>query len=180
MRDVLRTPEFTLRRAMVGDVYREALFSTCERFRYYLRIVWGNVCTPARMAVVMLNPSTADEQQDDPTVARCVRRAQRLGYAALDVLNLFALRATDPRKLREVVDPIGPHNDEIVRVHAQDAAMVVCAWGVHGKLGGRDRRMLEALHGVELHALGVTKDGHPRHPLYLPHAADPKPWSPSA
>jgi hypothetical protein len=156
---------------------RGALFSPCGTWRYTLERGWDS--GPACL-FVMLNPSTADFQNDDPTVAKCQRYARRWGYGELLVANLFALRATDPRALYDHTDPVGPENDDWIQRLAADAALIVCAWGVHGAY--RDRglivaRALAAQH--PLHTLAVTKDGHPGHPLYLPESRSPIPWTPS-
>ena len=117
------------------------------------------------LAWVMLNPSTADAFADDPTIRRCVSFARRDGYGGIKVLNLFALRATDPAQLRGHPNPVGACNDRILAAHARGS--VVAAWGAGGALNGRGtevaRRLVSA--GVVLLCLGVTKDGHPVHPL---------------
>lgn len=131
----------------------------------------GGLCT-----FICLNPSTADEHVEDPTVRRCMRYAQAWGYSTFVMLNLFAWRSTDPQQLYHCTDPIGRDNDDwIVRVTSA-ADMVVCAWGVHGALLDRGRTVLAALHamGCQPHALHTTADSMPGHPLYLP--ADRQPY----
>jgi hypothetical protein len=129
--------------------------------------------------MIMLNPSTADETKNDPTVERCERRARSLGYGGLLVANIFALRSTDPRALYSHASPVGRANDAAIVAMAREAAHVVCAWGVHGALAGRGRAVAALLErqSVGLHALGVTREGHPRHPLYLPYAAPLRAWA---
>jgi hypothetical protein len=146
-----------------------AALSPDRAYRYVLTRTWGDA--PA-MTWVMLNPSTADAKTDDPTIRRCVRFARREGCGGIAVVNLFGLRATDPRALRDSleagIDPVGPVNDWFVRMHTQGASRVVAAWGTHGTLRGRAAevaRMLEVIPGIRLECLGVTKDGHPKHPL---------------
>lgn len=115
----------------------------------------------------MLNPSTADAYCDDPTIARCKGFAQRWGYAQLRVVNLFALRATQPTALYRVDNPallIGRNNDRVVRSVCRQADRVVAAWGNHGHLHGRAESVLAMLPEVDWHCLGTTKAGHPRHP----------------
>jgi hypothetical protein len=124
----------------------------------------------------MLNPSTASALVLDPTVRRCVRLAQAWGLGAVEVVNLFALRSTDPRGLRGPDEPVGPGNDDAVVAAAAAADLVVAAWGVHGSLAGRDERVRALLDDRPLHHLGLTRDGHPRHPLYLPRTARTVPW----
>jgi len=118
----------------------------------------------------MLNPSTADARRDDPTIRRCVGFARRWGFAQLRVVNLFALRATDPRTLRTVRDPrsiIGPRNDAVLRREARSADVIVAAWGAHGALHDRATDVLALLPDVAWQCLGTTKAGLPRHPLML-------------
>lgn len=137
-----------------------------------------------RVLFVMLNPSTADELQDDPTVRRCVGFAQTWGFTELGVVNLFGLRSTSPAALYDVnVDPVGADNDHWIKVEARRADLAVCAWGVHGRHLDRDRAVLALLAdaGVRPHALGLTRDLQPRHPLYMRGDAEPlayrgRPW----
>lgn len=127
----------------------------------------------------MLNPSTASECRNDPTVERCERRARALGYGAFRVVNLFAWRATDPRALRSAAAPAGPANDAAIAEAARWADLVVAAWGVHGVHLGQGARIEASLRaaGHRLHHLGLTKDGHPRHPLYVAYATAPQIWT---
>ncbi len=123
---------------------------------------------------IMLNPSTADAEVNDPTIRRCIGFAWDWGYRALTVVNLFAYRATTPKELRRARSPVGPANDEHLLAAADAAEAVVVAWGVHGALHERDREVTELLSPrVELTCLGVTKAGLPRHPLYMPKRATP-------
>lgn len=132
---------------------------------------------PKSCVFIMLNPSTADGEQDDPTIRRCVGFAKAWGYDRLEVLNLFAYRATDPRALLAVNhddDPVGPNNRATFkRVLESDfpVGTVVCAWGAHGGHIGQDETALGWIGDVDRYALGLTKDGHPKHPLYLPESA---------
>ena len=119
-----------------GDAVSEAVYSDCERYRYLLTRVWG----PGPKALfVMLNPSTATEVQNDPTVERCERRARALGFGAFRVTNIFAFRATDPKVMRAVADPVGPENDAAILGSVAWADKVVCAWGNHGAASGPGR-----------------------------------------
>lgn len=157
---------------------RVAWFSDCENYRYLLRIPVAQAFSFPRTTVVfvMLNPSTATEAKNDPTVAKCVRFARRWGFHDLVVVNIFAWRSTDPRVLVGVPNPIGDDNDTIIAAQARAANMVVCAWGRHGKLlarGARVRRQLSAI--CKLHYLRLTDQ--PWHPLYLPDATQPTEWA---
>lgn len=160
--------------------YSDATFSPCGRYRYRLWREW-NVRLP-RMLCVMLNPSTADEKANDPTVERCQRRAIALGFGALEVVNLFALRSTDPAALYAQADPIGPDNDQHIMESAALAGMVLCGWGTHGAHLGRGNQveaMLRSWPGIarKLHVLKVNADGSPKHPLYVAYAHRPVPWA---
>jgi hypothetical protein len=120
----------------------------------------------------MLNPSVASADKDDPTIRRCVHFAKREGYDRMDVVNLFAHRATDPREILRMLDkdePYGPRNQSVIERAVQDAGVIVCAWGAHGRHLGHDQTVLGWLDrwSAPLKALGFTADGHPRHPLYV-------------
>lgn len=121
---------------------------------------------------VMLNPSTADDQKDDPTIRRCKGFARTWGYSTLRVVNLFAARATKPADLETMPDPVGPGNDEVLVAETAIADLVVAAWGTHGGFRGRADEVLRRMDRVQWWCLGVTKNGYPRHPLYV--AADKK------
>lgn len=152
-----------------------AYFSPCRTYRYLLCRRWAD--TPVAV-FVMLNPSTADETTNDPTVERCERRARAAGFGGLTVVNIFALRSTDPGALYAHDDPIGPENDCHIRSACRDAGLVVCAWGTHGALTSRGenvRKMLTA-DGVALHHLGLNKGGTPKHPLYVGYGVKPQRW----
>lgn len=158
-----------------GDTMSTAIYSDCETYRYSLGRDWG---AGPRINFVMLNPSTADEMRNDPTVERCERRARALGFGGFCVTNLFAYRATAPRDLKTADLPVGGDNDAALLGAAQRADMVLCAWGVHGSHQDR-AALVEAMlrKSVQtLWILGLTQAGAPRHPLYLPYAATPQPW----
>ena len=150
-----------------------ATLSPCGRYRYKLwRYGLYDSLVPRTMLFIMLNPSTADAMVDDPTIRRCRSFAMRDGYSQLEVVNLFALRATDPRELARAPDPIGPDNDAIIAkavLRARDSGgCVVAAWGAHA-IARRRAAVVEAIrqNGAALMCLGLTKDGSPRHPLYV-------------
>ncbi len=159
-----------------GDAASTAVYSPCERYRYLLTRTWA---PGPRALFVMLNPSTATEVQNDPTVERCERRARAYGMGAFRVCNIFAFRATDPAVMRAEADPVGPGNDAAIAESAPWADLIVCAWGTHGAhlaRGGAVGRLLRAT-GCPLHHLGLTKDGHPKHPLYIGYGQVPVPWT---
>jgi hypothetical protein len=145
-----------------------ATFSADRVFRYTLTRTWD----PDGPVVnfLMLNPSTADAFVLDPTNRRCVGFARAWGYGAIVTTNIFALRSTDPKGLRDVADPVGPGNDTAILNAARSADLVVAAWGNHGALLDRGQQVqgLLELAGIDLHQLRRTGSGHPSHPLYLP------------
>lgn len=145
-----------------------AVFSPCRRYRYLLWRVWRP--GDKLVAFIGLNPSTADETANDPTVRRCIGFAERWGYGGLVMLNLFAFRATDPKVMKAEPEPVGPENDQAIWNAAMAVDQVIAAWGTHGEHQGRDKRVRGQLQN--LYCLGTTKDGHPRHPLYLPNDAE--------
>ena len=147
-----------------------AQFSDCGLYRYRLSRTWNSWEPPALF--VMLNPSTATADADDPTIKRCTRFAQRWGYGGLTVGNLFGYRATSPALLRTVDDPVGPDNDNALRELQLDAGITVVAWGAQGGLYRRDRAVLDLLDGP-VSCLGLTASNQPRHPLYVPKLTRP-------
>jgi hypothetical protein len=126
----------------------------------------------------MLNPSTADAFQLDPTNRRCVGFAQAWGYGELVTTNIFAFRSTNPAGLRTANDAIGPENNEAIVTAAKNADLVIAAWGAHGELQDRGNAVRQMLGkaGVPLHMLRLTKAGHPGHPLYLSGDTVPSLW----
>lgn len=160
-----------------GDAPSTAVYSDCERYRYSLTRIWDGA--GKRVMFVMLNPSTATEVQNDPTVERCERRARHLGYGAFRVTNIFAFRATDPRDMRAATDPVGPDNDTALVDGADWADAIIAAWGVHGEHLARGLAVGNMLRqgSTPLFHLGLSKAGHPKHPLYLPYAQSPVIWS---
>jgi len=153
-------------------MYNGANFSPDRVYRYDLWRTW--LGGDGFAMFVGLNPSTADETQDDPTIRRCVAFAKAWGYAGLCMTNLFAFRATDPRDMKRASDPVGPQNDMVLKERAGRAGVVVAAWGAHGTYKNRAWWVQGML--PKLHCLRLTKDGHPGHPLYLSKTLVPQPW----
>ena len=159
-----------------GDAESVAVYSPCELYRYALTRGWD--AGGDKVSFVMLNPSTATEVQNDPTVERCERRARALGFGAFRVVNIFAYRATDPKVMRAQVEPVGVGNDTAILAAADWADRVVCAWGSHGAHLGRGvvvEGLLRAM-GRPLYQLGLTKAGQPKHPLYIGYDRQPELW----
>lgn len=148
---------------------RTAVLSECGRYRYRLGRTWDAAVRP--LVFVMLNPSTADAEVDDPTITRCVGFARSAGAGGIDVVNLFAFRATDPADMAAAADPVGPDNDRHVRKAAEQGFRTVVAWGagVPKRYADRVAAVLAVLRnvGLPVWCLGATKDGHPRHPLFV-------------
>jgi hypothetical protein len=157
---------------------RFAVLSDDERYRYQLLREWGDGPT---VAWIMLNPSTADAYEDDATIRKVVGFSKRWGYEAVHVVNLFALRSTDPKALVGDDDPVGPQND-LWLAGAMFAPLVVVAWGSTGDYATRYFRRQRVRELAEkmnrpLHCLGVTKSGDPRHPLYVKYETPLVEWS---
>ena len=146
----------------------DAVISDCGKYRYLLRRTWDHA--KPRALLIMLNPSTADARQDDATIRSCVRLLTGLGYGSMEVVNLFAFRATDPREVLRMTaagDPVGARNQEVIECAASDAGLIICAWGTNGSHIQQAETVLGWLSDRETFALGLSKEGHPRHPLYL-------------
>lgn len=150
-----------------------ATFDPNRIWRYRLWRIWSEV-EPA-IGFCMLNPSTADESVDDPTIRRCIGFARAWGYGGVVIVNLFALRSTDPKALAKHPDPIGPDNDAYLSQLAETVPLIIAAWGVHGKLLDRQMQVRTMLHGKLWH-LGLTRDGAPKHPLYLAAGTERQQW----
>lgn len=150
-----------------GAIERTAIFDETGSYRYQLGRRWQK--EGPTVAFIMLNPSTADANQDDPTLRACIQFAQRWECAALSVVNLFGYRTPHPKVLRRAADPVGPENDEYVMRAVEQAERVVLGWGNFGGWLGRDRTVLNLLeaHKEKIHCLQRNKSGQPRHPLYI-------------
>jgi hypothetical protein len=144
--------------------HSDAWISKCGLYRYLLTRTWGE---GQPVTWVMLNPSTADASLDDPTIRRCIAFSRLWGYGGLRVVNLFAYRATNPKLLPKVADPVGPDNNQAIR-DAVNGCDIVAAWGKGGSLRERDIAVLNnILDDREILCLGMNGDGSPKHPLYL-------------
>ncbi len=148
-----------------------AVFSPCRRYRYSLFRRWAE---GPQCCFVMLNPSTADELKDDPTIRRCIGFAKSWSCGSLVVGNIFAYRSTDPDELYRQEDPVGPENDRWLQFMQTESPLVIAAWGNHGTHQGRGDAVRALVPG--LYVLGLTKTGQPKHPLYVAGVTKPVPW----
>ncbi|MEY5049692.1 MAG: hypothetical protein RLZZ175_3051 [Bacteroidota bacterium] len=153
-----------------SNIKANAILSDCEKYRYSLSRIWDN--EKPLVLFIMLNPSTADENNDDPTIRRCIGYAKDWGYGGFYVVNLFPFRATDPKDLLTASSVEGVENEKWFREISALSNLVVCAWGnagivnkLHMKLGDS----WKPLSWIEkpLHFIELSKDGTPKHPLYL-------------
>jgi hypothetical protein len=165
-------------REILASADRDAAMSECGRFRYRLSRVWA---PGPQLLFVMLNPSTADAEVDDATIRRCVTFANLAGFSGLQVVNLFAFRATKPADLRAAGWPVGPDNDSHIAAAACAAAAVCVAWGAIGERGPASDRVQEVMPrlwraGHEPQCLSITRSGYPQHPLYLPSTCRLRPY----
>jgi hypothetical protein len=162
---------------MSVDIIKRAVISDDGRYRYQLSRIWDPAVES--LVFVMLNPSTADAELDDPTIRRCMGFARRDGFGGIHVTNLYALRATNPKDLWTAEDPVGPDNDawlaEMFSEVAGNGRPIVAAWGANAK-PERVAQVMRMQYSEGLVSFGVTKSGAPRHPLYLPGDAHFAPW----
>lgn len=159
------------------DMVRGAAISQDGRYRYMLARQWDD--RPAA-TFIMLNPSTADDMVDDPTIRRCIGFARTWQCGGLVVVNLYALRSTDPRALWADPDPVGPENDFHLAAAArafEHRAPLVAAWGAHAKADRIQHVLTIPAVADRLQCLGTTKAGAPRHPLYLPATTELERWT---
>ena len=146
-----------------------ANFSACRKYRY---VLWRKWDTSKPYALFIgLNPSTADEIEDDPTINRCINYARDWGYGGLYMANLFAFRATNPDDMMSASDPVGPDNDSWIKKLSHDASIVIAAWGNDGSYNGRSKEVVSMI--PSLMCLKINKTGEPAHPLYQPGSATP-------
>lgn len=141
-----------------------AVISECGKYRYVLRRSLGSILRWHHPVLfIMLNPSTADAEKDDPTIRRCMAFAKREGFTHLNVVNLYALRSPDPKHLALSADPIGPENDAWIDKEVRGASAVIVAWGAHAFAADRAKDVVRRVS--QPWCLGKTKDGSPKHPL---------------
>lgn len=152
---------------LAKGIIGEAVFDRSERYRYSLTRCWNSSGTKATF--IMLNPSSADAKQNDPTISRCISFAEKLGCGSLEVVNLFAYRTAFPYELKDYRRPVGSLNDKYIETAIQTSNVIVAAWGNWGFLKGRDEVVIQLIgEKFPLFCFGLTSKGQPRHPLYLP------------
>jgi hypothetical protein len=169
---VIRKWAYNGRCSRVNYLDNGAIFSPGRAYRYKL---WRRWSAGPVVHFIMLNPSTADEKKNDPTVERCERRARQWGYGGLIVTNIFAYRSTSPWALYKIPDPIGTDNDYHILSSTTKTEHTICGWGEHGKLMNRHEKVKTLLGYVRVYALKLNKDGIPTHPLYLNYKLEPIP-----
>lgn len=147
-----------------------AILSKCRKYRFALWRTWDD--TKPYVMFIGLNPSTADERNDDPTLARCINYAKSWGFGGLCMANLFAYRATNPNDMKSATDPIGSKNNDWLVKLANEAGLIVAAWGNDGSYLGRSKQIKELLTNV--YCLKLNKSGEPAHPLYQKSDITPK------
>ena len=149
-----------------------AIFSEDRKYRYQLRRSWNSEL--ANLLFIGLNPSTADEHHDDPTLRRLIGFAKGWGYGSLTLCNLYAYCTPSPKKLFEIKDPIGLKNDQWIIKSSTLAEQVVLVYGNHGKTGFRDKEVLKLVS--KPYCVAISKLSMPKHPLYLKYTKAPIPY----
>lgn len=164
--------------AKAFDNYRKkpagAVISSCKTYRYLLWRIWD--ADKPMLTYLMLNPTTADDRLNDPTMLRCMRRAEMLGYGGMWVVNLFAVRAIGTERLYHHADPVGPQNDVALLGACMQADTVMCGWGLHGRVLNRgvDIAILLRDKNIATQCFGINENGQPVHPYYLPYDIPPR------
>lgn len=156
---------------------RRTIFSPCRKYRYALWRQWGDLLSPGGVGYVQfigLNPSTADEVLNDPTIEACIEFSKRWGYSAFCMTNVFAWRDTDPKKMKLVDEPIGEENDYWLQTIAADAGIIIAAWGNHGTHRDRNKQVVKLIPNLQ--CLFVNQSGQPKHPLYILRTTKPFPY----
>lgn len=148
----------------MNDPKSGAIFSACKNYRYTLWRKWGEGRT---VAFCLLNPSTADARRNDPTVTRCIARAKAMGYAGIEVVNIFAWKSTDPKQLQFIRDPVGKMNDKFLLAAMENNDKLICGWGTHGWLNNRQKEVLKLFKNCDKYVLAFNQNHTPKHPLYV-------------
>tara|TARA_B100000609_G_scaffold141687_1_gene113752 strand:+ start:414 stop:950 length:537 start_codon:yes stop_codon:yes gene_type:complete len=172
----MKNPNLIIKYYQNEDANSKAVYSSCEKYRYSLTRIWNKKAE--KLHFVMLNPSTATEIQNDPTVERCERRARTLNFGSFRVTNIFAWRDTDPKKMKRAKDPVGVQNNKAILDGCQWSDCTIAAWGNHGLHLDRGNYVIELLKkcGKPIFHLGISKVGQPKHPLYISYDILPIVW----
>lgn len=167
----------------IGTSNSGAVFDSTRLYRYSLWRRWAEPwlfdsphwCNDM-VLFLMLNPSTGDESENDPTINRCIQFTKDWGYNGLVVANIFAIRATDPIDMKKAGDPVGPENNRAISYFVEHCAKIITAWGNHGIHNSRSTAIRDLLRGRLVHHLGLTQAMEPKHPLYLKASTQPTLW----
>jgi len=172
----MKNPKLITKYHQKEDANSKAVYSSCGKYRYSLTRIWNEKAE--KLHFVMLNPSTATEIQNDPTVERCERRARTLKFGSFRVTNIFAWRDTDPKKMKCAKDPVGLQNNKAILDGCQWADCTIAAWGNHGLHLDRGNYVIELMKkcGKPIFHLGISKVGQPKHPLYISYDILPTIW----
>jgi hypothetical protein len=160
-----------------SEIIKGAVFSRCRRYRYSLHRTW-DAGDDRYVNFIGLNPSTADEDLDDPTIKKCMKFALSWGYGGIVMTNIFAWRDTSPAEMKKAVEPIGEVNDRCLISIARDASLVIAAWSQHGSFKNRSQDVRKLLNNFPLHILKMGAS-EPWHPLYLKDSTQPIIWQPA-
>lgn len=154
---------------------KSAVISSCGLYRYRLERHWDGF-KRGTVGFMMLNPSTADAEQDDPTIRKCIGFAQRWGFGGLIVVNQFAYRATDPKALKRVADPVGPENETHIFLALENCDRMIVAWGANATAQPYITNLLRQTHRNVEAFQPLTKSGQPPHPLMLAYSTPTDSW----
>jgi len=161
---------------MFLNVIKDAILDETRTYRYMLKRQWGEDNNNF-VNFVLLNPSTANEERDDPTVMACIALAQNMGFDGLYITNLFALRTKNPDTLKQNKNPIGDKNDTFIKRYALKSKRIIIAWGNHGEFLRRGEKVIHIISQIQVpYCFEITKKGNPRHPLYIKRSTHPFPW----
>lgn len=159
------------------EIVSGADISECGKYRYSLWRIWDD--TKQKVLFICLNPSTADADNDDATIRRCIGYAKSWGYGGVYMGNLFAFRAREPKDMKSATDPVGPENNRYLRELSNTCEMIICGWGGDGGYQDRSSYVIKnRILPIKVHYLKMNKSGEPGHPLYLKKSLKPQPyWS---
>ena len=152
---------------------KDAILSEDRKYRYILSRIWDE--TKPTVLFIGLNPSTADENTDDPTIRRCINFAKSWGYGGIFMANLFAFRSTNPQGLYAEQDPVGSANDFYIKEYSDKSKLTIACWGNHGNFINRSEEVCKLVNS--LYCLDINKSGKPKHPLYVKPNATRKPYT---